>query len=105
MQQWGRRCPPYIKTAWEPNLQSVTKGRYKFHDSKKIFAYIKTTTRFYAMKKNFDQIFSTIEIDPVTDRYHITIPEEIINELDWYEEMVLKWNIENDDILLTVEDD
>ena len=57
------------------------------------------------MKKNFNQIFSTIEIDPVTDRYHITVPEEIINELDWYEEMVLKWNIENDDILLTVEDD
>ena len=57
------------------------------------------------MKKNFDQIFSTIEIDPVTDRYHITIPEEIINELDWYEEMVLKWNIENDDVFLTVEDD
>ena len=57
------------------------------------------------MKKNFDQIFSTIEIDPVTYRYHITIPEEIINELDWYEEMVLKWNIENDDVFLTVEDD
>ena len=57
------------------------------------------------MKKNFNQIFSTIEIDPVTDRYHITIPEEIINELDWYEEMMLKWNIENDDVFLTVEDD
>ena len=38
------------------------------------------------MKKNFDNIFSTIEIDPATDRYHITVPEEIINELDWYEE-------------------
>ena len=57
------------------------------------------------MKKNLDNIFSTVEIDPVTDQYHITIPEEIINELDWYEEMVLKWNIENDDIFLTVEDD
>ena len=57
------------------------------------------------MKKNFNQIFSTIEIDPVTDRYHITVPEEIINELDWYEEMMLKWNIENDDVFLTVEDD
>ena len=42
----GALMPPYIKTAWEPNLQSVTKGRYKFHQSKKIFAYIKTTTRF-----------------------------------------------------------
>jgi len=57
------------------------------------------------MKKNFDQIFSTIEIDPVTDRYHITIPEELINEFDWYEDMKLKWNIDGDYISLAVEDD
>ena len=57
------------------------------------------------MKKNFDQIFSTIEIDPVTDRYHITIPEELINELDWYEDMKLKWNIDGDYVSLTVEED
>ena len=57
------------------------------------------------MKKNFDQIYSTVEIDPVTDRYHITIPEEIINEFDWYEDLVLKWNIYNSgDIILTEED-
>ena len=56
------------------------------------------------MKKNFGQIFSTIEIDPVTDKYHITIPEEIINEFDWYEDTVLKWNIDGDYICLTVED-
>ena len=58
------------------------------------------------MKKNFDDIYSTIEIDPVTDRYHITIPEEIINEFDWYEDLVLKWNIDGSgDIVLTEEDD
>ena len=58
------------------------------------------------MKKNFDQIYSTVEIDPVTDRYHITIPEEIINEFDWYEDLVLKWNIDaSGDIVLTEEDD
>ena len=57
------------------------------------------------MKKNFDQIFSTIEIDQATDRYHITIPEEIINEFGLYEDMVFKWNVENDDIFLTIEDD
>ena len=58
------------------------------------------------MKKNFDQIYSTVEIDPVTDRYHITIPEEIINEFDWYEDLVLKWNIDNSgDIILTEEND
>ena len=58
------------------------------------------------MKKNFDDIYSTIEIDPVTDRYHITIPEEIINEFDWYEDLVLKCNIDSSgDIILTEEDD
>ena len=58
------------------------------------------------MKKNFDQIYSTVEIDPVTDRYHITIPEEVVNELDWYEDLVLKWNIDSSgDIILTEEDD
>ena len=53
------------------------------------------------MKKNFDDIFSTIEIDTVTSRYHITIPEEIINEFDWYEDLVLKWSIDSGEIILT----
>ena len=57
------------------------------------------------MKKNFDEFYSTVEIDPVTDRYHMTIPEEVVNELDWYEDIVLKWNIDNSgDIILTEED-
>ena len=56
------------------------------------------------MKKNFENIFSTIEIDPVTDEYHITIPEEIINEFDWYEDLVLKWNVDNGDIFITEKD-
>ena len=58
------------------------------------------------MKKNFDEIYSTVEIDPVTDRYHMTIPEEIINEFDWYEDLVLKWNIDSSgDIIITENDD
>ena len=57
------------------------------------------------MKKNFDEIYSTIEIDPVTDRYHMTIPEEVVNELDWYEDLVLKWDLEVDGIYLTLKKD
>ena len=57
------------------------------------------------MKKNFDEIYSTIEIDPVTDRYHMTIPEEVVNELDWYEDLVLKSNLEVDGIYLTLKKD
>ena len=57
------------------------------------------------MKKNFDEIYSTVEIDPVTDRYHMTIPEEVVNEFDWYEDLVLKWNLEVDGIYLTLKKD
>ena len=57
------------------------------------------------MKKNFDEIYSTVEIDPVTDRYHMTIPEEIVNDFDWYEDLVLKWNLEVDGIYLTLKKD
>ena len=57
------------------------------------------------MKKNFDEIYSTVEIDPVTDRYHMTIPEEIVNEFDWYEDLVLKWNLEVEGIYLTLKKD
>ena len=57
------------------------------------------------MKKNFNSIFSTIEIDTATDRYHIVVPEEVITELDWYEDLVLKWNIDKGEIILTEADD
>ena len=57
------------------------------------------------MKKNFDNIFSTVEIDPITDQYHIIIPEEIIHEFDWYEDLVVKWNIDNGELFLTTDDD
>ena len=57
------------------------------------------------MKKNLDNIFSTVEIDPVTDQYNITIPEEIIHEFDWYEDLVVKWNVDNGELFLTTDDD
>jgi len=52
------------------------------------------------MRKNFDEIFSTIEIDTVTGRYFTTIPEEIINELDLYEDSELKWRIDSKTIII-----
>ena len=52
------------------------------------------------MKKNFEEIFSTIEIDPVTDRYHINIPEEIMNEYGWYEDTELQWVGDGDELMI-----
>ena len=52
------------------------------------------------MKKNFEEIFSTIEIDPVTDRYHINIKEEIMNEYGWYEDTELQWVVDGDELMI-----
>ena len=52
------------------------------------------------MKKNFDKIFTSIEIDTVTGEYYTIIPEQIINEYNWYEDAQLKWVIDNNDIIL-----
>lgn len=52
------------------------------------------------MKKISDNIFGTIEIDPVTSEYKIVIPETIINEMGWYEETVIQWSIDDKDVIL-----
>ena len=55
------------------------------------------------MQKNSEKIFSTIEVDPVTGDYYVTIPEVIINEMQWYEETKLRWLVDGDEIILTEE--
>ena len=52
------------------------------------------------MQKNSGKFLTTIEVDTVTGEYYTIIPEEIINEYNWYEETQLKWVIDNDDIIL-----
>ena len=52
------------------------------------------------MKKYEDSIVP-ITIDPITNQYQIVVPEWVINEFDWYEDFVLKWNVDNGDIFLT----
>ncbi len=58
-----------------------------------------------SMKKISDNIFGTIEIDPVTDEYKLTIPETVINEMGWYEETVVQWSIEDKDVIIRESDD
>ena len=56
------------------------------------------------MKKNPDEIFTSIEIDPVTGEYFTIIPEWIINEQGWYEETELQFNIDSDEVIITEKD-
>ena len=52
------------------------------------------------MKKNSGDIFASIEIDPITGQYFITIPEQVMNELEWYEDTKIKFSIDSDEVIL-----
>jgi len=57
------------------------------------------------MKKNFEEIFDSIQVDPITGKYFITVPEQIMNELSWYEDTEIKIRLEGDEIVISERDD
>ncbi len=64
------------------------------------FRYIKTTEGFDCMLKNFGDIFSTIEVNTATGEYYTIIPEQVINELNLYEESEIGWNLDGDEAII-----
>ena len=57
------------------------------------------------MKKNSEEIFDSIQVDPITGKYFITVPEQIMNELSWYEDTEIKIRLEGDEIVISEKDD
>ena len=57
------------------------------------------------MLKNFSEIFTTIEVDTVTGDYYTVIPEQLLNEFGWYEETILQWVIDSDEIIISEHED
>lgn len=53
------------------------------------------------MKKNSAEIFDYISIHPITGDYILTIPEQIMNELEWYEDTKIRFTIEGNDVILS----
>ena len=56
------------------------------------------------MKKNSGDIFESIEIDPISGEYFINIPEQVMNELEWYEDTKIRFSIEGGEVVLTEAD-
>ena len=56
------------------------------------------------MRKNPDELRTTIEIDPVSGEYYTIIPEWIMNDQGWNEGTNLQFNIDADDIMLSETD-
>lgn len=53
------------------------------------------------MKKNSEEIFETIQVDSITGQYFIIIPEQIMNELSWYEDTEISFKLEGDEVVLS----
>ena len=53
------------------------------------------------MKKNSEEIFESIQVDPITGQYFLVIPEQIMNELSWYEDTQVKFLLDGKDVILS----
>ncbi len=53
------------------------------------------------MQKNSRQNLSSVEVDPVTGEYLITVPEWIINEFGWYEGTEINLEVDGNSIIIT----
>ena len=101
----GRPPAPVIKMRDTPSLQSVTIATQISHTLKIFFRYIKTMTGFHYMQKNSGGQITSIEISNISGEYCAIIPEWIINEMGWYEDTKLSWKIDDDNVIITEEDE
>jgi hypothetical protein len=53
------------------------------------------------MKKNSGDIFESLQVDPISGEYYLVVPEEIVNELSWYEDTEIQFSIEGDEVILS----
>lgn len=53
------------------------------------------------MKKNSGKIFEALQVDPINGDYYLVIPEQIVNELSWYEDSEIFLRIEGDELVLS----
>ena len=101
----GRPPAPRLKMRDTPSLQSVTIATQILDTLKIFFRYIKTMTGFHYMEKNSGGQITSIEISNISGEYCAIIPEWIINEMGWYEDTKLSWKIDDDNVIITEEDE
>jgi len=53
------------------------------------------------MRKKSGEEKRPIEVDPITGEYSIKIPEWMINELSWYEDTDITFNLEGSELILS----
>lgn len=53
------------------------------------------------MQKNPQENFTTVEVDPITGEYYVTIPQWICDEKEWYEGTEVNMEVDGDCIIIT----
>ena len=53
------------------------------------------------MKKNFGENIHPVQVDPISGEYYVNIPEWMVNELSWYEDTQVEFNLDGNEIVIT----
>jgi len=53
------------------------------------------------MRKNSGENIQPVQVDPITGQYYLIIPEWIVNELSWYEDTKIKYELDGTEVFLT----
>lgn len=53
------------------------------------------------MKKNSAENTRLVEVDPINGEYYVRIPEWIVNDLCWYEDTQIHFNLEGKEVILS----
>ena len=56
------------------------------------------------MQKKSGEIFESVQVDPITGKYFIFLPEQIVNELEWYEDTEIRIIMDGNDLILSERD-
>ena len=57
------------------------------------------------MKKNSGKIFESIQVDSVTNKYYVEIPEWVVNDYGWYEDSQIELTLDGNDIIIKDRED
>jgi hypothetical protein len=56
------------------------------------------------MKKNSGDNLRSVQVDPISGDYYLTIPEWMMNELSWYEDTEVHIKLEGDELVISEAD-
>ena len=74
-------------------------------DIKIFFPIYNFDTGFTYMKKNSGKIFESIQVDSVTNKYYVEIPEWVVNDYGWYEDSQIELTLDGNEIIIKDRED